>query len=178
MKSSDDLGQRIARVRHLRGWSQTTLAREANTTRSMVSKVEGGFASPSASWIGAVATALGIDAARITGSYDENPEQLHQLVPTIRRALAAVDLLVDDVEPRPISEIRADIAQLGEWRRATKYRKIGMVLPDLVNELLAASSVVGESAYALLTGAYRAANTLGHKLGYADLSMTAVERML
>src|SRR5690606_34314957 len=95
----------------------------------------------------------------------------------IRRALAAVDLVPDDIHPRPLSELRAEIAQLGEWRRATKYAKIGIALPDLVDELLVASSEEGEPAYALLTGAYRAANTLGHKLGYADLSLTAVERM-
>jgi transcriptional regulator with XRE-family HTH domain len=177
MKSSDELGQRIAQLRHLKGWSQTKLAKEASTTRSMVGKVEVGLASPSAGWIGAVALALGTDSARLTGGGEDDPEKLHELVPTIRRALAAVDLVPYGIEPRPIDELHGEVVKLGEWRRATKYNKIGVVLPDLVNELLAASTDAGEPAYALLTGAYRAANTLGHKLGYADLSLTAVERM-
>lgn len=32
-------------------------------------------------------------------------------------------------------------------------------------------------AYSLLTMAYRAANTMAHKLGYTDLSLTALDRM-
>src|SRR5690606_19463123 len=121
--------------------------------------------------------ALDVDVNRLTGRRPDDPEAWHDLVPTIRRALAATDLVVDAVEPRPIEQIRADVVRLGEWRRATKYAKIGVVLPDLIDELLVAAGDVGEPAYALLTGAYRAANTLGHKLGYADLSLTAVERM-
>lgn len=177
MQSSEELGHRIARIRHQLGWSQAKLAAEANTSRSMVAKVETSQASPSAQWIGAVAAALGTDASRLTATRDGDPETVHRLVPTIRRALAAVDLVPDDIHPRPLPELRAEIAQIGEWRRATKYAKIGIALPDLVDELLVASSEEGEPAYALLTGAYRAANTLGHKLGYADLSLTAVERM-
>ncbi len=143
----------------------------------MVAQVELGIASPSTSWIGACAAALGVDSADLTRGSDTDPDQLHRLVPTIRRALASVDLYPDDIEPRSIEEIRADVVQIGEWRRATKYDKIGVVLPDLVDELLVATGESGEPAYALLTAAYRAANTLGHKYGYADLSLTAAERM-
>lgn len=177
MKHSEDLGQRIARIRHQRGLSQTKLARLASSSRSMIAKIEIARATPSAGMLGAIANALEVDVERLNGSRDDNPEALHDLVPPIRCALASTDLIAYDVEPRPLAEIRSDIAQLGEWRRATKYKKIAVVLPDLVNELLVASSEVGEPAFALLTGAYRAANTIGHKLGYADLSLNAVERM-
>lgn len=177
VSSNETLGQRIARIRHLRNMSQTKLAREMSSSRSMVAQVELGIASPSTGWIGACAAALSVDSAVLTGTLDTDPEQFHRLVPTIRRALASVDLFPDDIEPRPLADLRADVVKLGEWRRATKYEKIGVMLPDLVDELLVSATENGEASYALLTGAYRAANTLGHKLGYADLSLTAVERM-
>lgn len=67
--------------------------------------------------------------------------------------------------------------RLGKWRRDTKYDEIGATLPGLVDRLLAAGAEHGEPAYALLADAYRAGNTLAHKLGYADLSLTAMDRM-
>lgn len=176
VNSTESQGARIARYRHRSGISQTKLAQLAHASRSMIAQIEGDKASPSASMLGAIANALEVDIERLKGTRPDDPEILHELVATVRRALAATDLVVDSVEPRPLPEIRADIVQLGEWRRATKYAKIGAVLPDLIDELLVATGVSGEDAYAMLTGAYRAANTLGHKLGYSDLSLTAVER--
>lgn len=143
----------------------------------MIAQIEIDKASPSAGMLGAIAAALEVDVERLKGTRPDDPEALHDIVATVRRALAAVDLVLDTVEPRPLDVIQGDIVQLGEWRRATKYSKIGVVLPDLIDELLVAATDKGEPAYAMLTGAYRAANTLGHKLGYSDLSLTAVERM-
>lgn len=177
MPTAESVGQRVARMRLRRKYSQTKLALLASSTRDTIASIETGRVSPSASMLGAIANALDVDVDRLAGRRPDDPEAWHELVPTIRRALAATDLVVDAVEPRPLDQIQADIVQLGEWRRATKYSKIGVILPDLIDELLVAASEYREPAYAMLTGAYRAANTLGHKLGYADLSLTAVERM-
>lgn len=176
MQESDAVGARIAQIRKQRGMTQTALASKATISLSMVKKVERGHASASTIVLGQIAQALGVDTSRITGPQDE-PEQLHQLVPTIRRALAAVDLWDDTAEPLPLPQLYAQVVQLGEWRRATKYDKIGAVLPTLVERLLTAGQEHGEPAYALLADAYRASNTLAHKLGYADLSLTAMDRM-
>lgn len=156
--------------------TQVALAKRAGSSVSMVSKVEGGYASASSQLLGAIAGALGVDTTVLTGPQDR-PEQLHEMVPTIRRALASVDLFEWDGEPQPISALRAQVVQLNTWRRDTKYRKIGQVLPDLVEQLLLAGREHGEPAYALLADTYRASNTLAHKLGYSDLSMTALDRM-
>jgi transcriptional regulator with XRE-family HTH domain len=177
MNSEDSVGGRIARIRKLRGMTQTQLAQEAGVSKSMVAKVERSHEAASTAFIGAVSRALGVDAARITGGMDEEPESLHQLVPTVRRALATVDLLPDDLEPESLDQLYAEVVRLGEYRRATKYQRIGKELPSLVDRLLVTAREEGEPAYALLTGAYRAANTLAHKLGYSDLSLTAMERM-
>ncbi len=156
--------------------TQRALAERARVSKSMLAKVETGHASASTAWIGAIAQALGVDATRLTGAQD-SPEQLHQLVPSIRRALASVDLIGDDIDPGSLELLREQVLQVNTWRRDTKYGRIGAVLPDLVEQLLAAARDYGEPAYALLADAYRASNTLAHKLGYADLSLTAMDRM-
>lgn len=170
------MGARVARIRKQRGLTQVALAKKAGSSVSMVSKIEGGYASASSQLLGAIAQALGVDTTVLTGSQD-GPEQLHEMVPTIRRALASVDLYDPDAGPEQISVLRSRVVELNSWRRATKYRKIGLALPDLVEQLLIAGREYGEPAYALLADAYRASNTLAHKLGYADLSLTAMDRM-
>lgn len=177
MNDDDAIGVRIARIRKTRGITQVQLATEAGVSKSMVAQVERGFASPSTAMIGILAGALRVDTARLTGGIEDDPEQLHQLVPTIRRALATVDLLPEDVYAEPIAGLRKEVIKLGDLRRATKYNRLGATLPGLVDRLLVTGLEEGEPAYALLTGAYRAANTLAHKLGYSDLSLTAMDRM-
>jgi transcriptional regulator with XRE-family HTH domain len=175
MIESDSVGARIARYMKIRGLTQSQLAIKSKISESMIKKVTSGHASPSSFTVGKIAEALRIDASRLYA--DEEQEQTLDIVPALRRTLAAIDLMDDDVEPMPIERLRAQVAQVGHWRRGTQYRKIVEVLPDLVDHLLVSGHEVGEPAYALLTDAYRAANTLSHKMGYSDLSMTATERM-
>lgn len=177
MLEDDSIGARIKKVRNLRGWTQVKLANEAGVTLSMLSKVESGHASPSSAWIGQVAHGLRTDATQLLGTED-SPEQLHQAIPILRRALASVDLLDDDVDPIEPKVLQAQISKVNLWRRETQYSKIGQVLPDLLSQLLVAAPAEGERVYAMLVDAYRAANTLSHKLGYSDLSMTATDRMV
>ncbi|WP_267469626.1 helix-turn-helix domain-containing protein [Nocardia cyriacigeorgica] len=175
MIEGESVGARIARIRKLRGMTQHQLAAAANVSRSMLAQVEKGHSSASTVWVGAVANALRVDASRLYG--DDEPEQLLDVLPILRRTLAATDLMDPDLEPEPIEQLRALSAKVSQWRRDTQYRKIVQVLPDLVDRLLISGNEAGEPAYALLTDAYRAANTVAHKLGYSDLSLTATERM-
>ncbi|RBO82048.1 helix-turn-helix domain-containing protein [Nocardia puris] len=175
MQSGDSVGARIAQWRKTRGLTQHQLATAANVSRSMLAQVERGHSSASSVWIGAVARALGVDASVLNGAEPERREL--DVVPILRRTLAATDLMDPSLEPMPLDELRRVSAQVAQWRRDTQYRKIAAVLPDLVDGLLVSGAEHGEPAYALLTDAYRAANTVAHKLGYADLSLTATERM-
>ncbi len=141
----------------------------------MLAQVETGQANASTVWIGSIASALQVDASRLyTG---DEPVEILDTLPVLRRALAAIDLMDPDLEPEPLESLHGLVAQVGRWRRDTQYRKIVGVLPDLVDRLLISGHEAGEPAYALLTDAYRAANTVAHKLGYSDLSLTATERM-
>lgn len=177
MIEKDSVGARIARYRKLRGLSQHQLAVAAGVSYSMISKVESGHASASASMIGMIAQGLRLDAGKLNADGDDEEQSL-DIAPIIRRTLAAVDLAPDDLEPESLNVLRPLVAQVGNWRRGAQYRKIAEVLPDLVDRLLISGQEEGEPAYSLLTDAYRAANTLAHKLGYTDMNLTATERMV
>ncbi|MGW3545915.1 helix-turn-helix domain-containing protein [Nocardia niigatensis] len=177
MKKDDSVGARIARYRKIKGWTAKQLADLAGVGFTTLRQVEAGHASPSTFWVGRIADALGIDAGRL---YTEDTEDVQTLdvLPIIRRTLAAIDLMDEDIEPVSPDELAPQVRRLGEWRRGARYRKVGEILPGLVDQLLVSGKEYGEPAYALLTDAYRAANSLAHKFGYSDLSMTATERML
>ncbi|MFI6215607.1 helix-turn-helix domain-containing protein [Nocardia brasiliensis] len=177
MAPQEFIGARIAFYRTAQNLTQGELAARAGVSRSHLAAVETNpKRSPSATFVGQLANGLGIDASKLYA--DDEPEQLLEIMPIIRRALAAIDLMDDDLEPEPIEDLRPKVLKLGEWRRATQYRKITNMLPDLTDRLLVTAREEGEPAYALLTDTYRAANTLAHKMGYSDLSMTATERMV
>ncbi|WP_280426387.1 helix-turn-helix domain-containing protein [Nocardia carnea] len=179
MKNGNAVGVRIATYRKLRRMTQHQLvaAAEGRVSYSMLSKVEAGHASPSGEMIGIIARALKVDASRLDSDEQQEPTNDLDLVPVIRRALAAVDLMADDIESTSLTVLEPQVAQVMTWRRSTRYRKVAEVLPDLIDQLLVAARDTGEPAYALLTDAYRAANSLAHKFGYIDLSITATERM-
>jgi transcriptional regulator with XRE-family HTH domain len=181
-------GRRIARARKAQGLTQQQLADAARVSKSMLAKVEGGHASASNGWLGAIAAALGVDVGYLTGAPyaagEPDAVNTHRLIPPVRRALASWDLLQipDDVRPMPIDELAREVAKLSELRHLTAYDRLGAALPVTLQNLVVATMASDteqdrERAFALLTMAYRAANTLAHKLGYVDLSLTALDRM-
>jgi tetratricopeptide (TPR) repeat protein len=98
--------------------------------------------------------------------------------------LAAPDLIdiPDDVRPRPLDELAAEVETLNKLRHMTAYDRLGAALPATLQQLIVATQTDDSEehrvqAFALLAMGYRAANTLAHKLGYLDLSLTALERM-
>ncbi|WP_454199620.1 helix-turn-helix domain-containing protein [Nocardia sp. Marseille-Q1738] len=176
MKKTDDVGANIARIRNIRGLTQHQLAAMANVGRDYLAHVERGKKSPTAVWVGIVAQALGVDASKLYGDESE-AEQIDRIAPTVRRVLAAVEF-PPDIEAEPLGVLRPQVEQVGKWRHAAAYGKIIDVLPDLVDQLLVAGLRDGAPAYALLTSALRAANTLGHKTGHYDLSLLATNYMV
>ncbi|NEW49314.1 helix-turn-helix domain-containing protein [Nocardia cyriacigeorgica] len=177
MREADSVGARIAQHRKIKGWTAKELAERAGVGHDPLRKVEAGRTSPSTFWVGRVAEALGVDMSRLYAEDSEDTQTL-DIVPVIRRTLAAVDLMDEDLEPLAVAELAPRVAEIGNWRRGARYRRIGEALPGLVDQLLVSADEYGEPVYGLLTDAYRAANTLAHKYGHPDLSMTAVERML
>jgi len=186
MDDSQRVGARIASARKQLGLTQQQLADRAGVSKSMLSKVESGHASPSNAFVGHCAKALGVDVTYLSGqphSPGTANTAVHTLIPGVRRALAAWDL--GAIEDRPLTSLdalRGEVTQLHEWRHATAYDRIGAAVPGVLERLtIAAESATSEhereQTFGLLTFAYRAANTVAHKLGYVDLSLTALDRM-
>jgi transcriptional regulator with XRE-family HTH domain len=193
----DSSGRRIARLRKAQNLTQEELASAARVSKSMLAKVETGHASASSAWIGAIARALGVDVARITGGPSgaggaeivpglTSSEHTHRILTDVRRAMATYDLgyqrtadaELDTVE---LSDLVDAVARLGDLRRRTAYNRLGAEVVAVLGLLrIAEQTSTGhnlEIVYGLLTNTYRAINTLAHKLGYLDLSLTAIDRM-
>ena len=174
-EDEDTVGRRIAKYRKLRRKTQRQLAQLAGVGLGTLEKVESGHADPSNVWVGYIANALDIDSSLLWGE-DSAPPRLDGIIPVVRRVLAATDL-PSAVDPEPIDQLRPQVWQLMTWRHEAAYEKMAASLPALVDQLLVATDRDGVEAFSLLTYAYRAANTLSHKLGHHDLSMLATDRM-
>jgi len=176
METYVGVGEEIERIRNTRGLTQEALATRAGISRSRLSKVEGGKIHPSGSWIAAVATALEVDASMLYRQPVE-ADELDGIVPMVRRVVSSTDPL-PGIDPDPIDKLRKTVAKVSRWRHAGAYANIAAVLPDLVDQLLVATERDGSEAYELLVTAYRAGNTLSHKMGHYDLSTIATDRMV
>lgn len=185
MAEQDRIGTRVAAIRKIRGWSGRELARRAQVSYSLLTKVESGAAPASPAFIGAVARAMKVDVTRITGQPYEDPDSriaaLQATIDPFRRALLTYDLSpATDIHPRPLAELRADVAAISLLSRQARYLQLGHRLPALLEELQAAIAEADESRselYALLAQAYGGGSALAHQLGYLDLRALALDRI-
>jgi len=185
MTERDRIGARVAAIRKTRGWTARELARRAQVSYSLLTKVETGAVPASPAFIGSAARALGVDATRITGQPFAGPRNgaaLQGAVEPLRRALLAYDLPPpDDVRLRPASELRAEVAAVSQLGRQARYLQLSQTLPGLLDELqvaiAAASTTERPALYALLAEAYGGIAGLAHQLGYADLRALTLDRI-
>lgn len=187
MDDAERVGQRIAASRKSLGMTQLQLAEAAHVSKSMLAKVESGHATASNAWVGAIARSLGVDPGYLLGAPHigtvAGNAALHQLVPQVRRAIAAWDVVSIDTPQESLDRLAEQVDQLHRWRHEAQYHHIGVELPGVLSRLAVCISdhSLGEleqvRLYRMLTMTFRAANTLAHKLGYTDLSLAALDRM-
>src|SRR5215471_1300698 len=129
MADQERAGTRIASLRKTRGWTARELARRASVSYSLLAKVESGAAPASPALIGAVARALRVDVPRVTGQpYAQSRGQagrLHDSVNAIRRSIDTYDLAEEDIIPRPLAELAADVKRISDLGQAARYVQIG-----------------------------------------------------
>ncbi|MEV6136527.1 helix-turn-helix transcriptional regulator [Nocardia sp. NPDC051990] len=179
------VGQRVAEMRRLAGWSQPRLAAEANVSTSLVRAVEQGRAPASAAFISACAKALRMSAAELMGQpYPRTTNEEREVsagIAIIRSEVAAYDLQPAGIQPRPLAAITDDVELIRKFRRSANFHKLSAELPSLLTETRAAmylsSGHQREQACVLLCELYSSARSLAHKLGYTDLATMAVERL-
>ncbi|MGW1223720.1 helix-turn-helix domain-containing protein, partial [Streptomyces californicus] len=184
--STDHVGQRIREVRKTRQLTVRQLAEKLSVSTSLLEKFESGDRSPSSGTIARIAKALSVGPDRLTGQpfagEAETEDQFQAVIPELRRILLTYDN-PDDLltAPRPLAVLAAEMDHVAQLRQDGQYASLGPLLPGLLAELThAAHTARGEEqqrAYWWLARGYRATNSLAHKLGYHDLSLTAVERV-
>jgi transcriptional regulator with XRE-family HTH domain len=185
VQDEERTGTRVATVRKLRGMTQRELARRANVSYSLVTKVETGAAAATPAFIGAVARVLRVPVPRITGQPFPEADRrqsarLHASVDAIRRALLAEDVPTD-APPRPAADLAVDVRRISDLGRVAGYVAIGETLPTLLDELAtavhSAPSAEQPRLYALLAEAYSGASSIANLLGHLDLRDRVVDRI-
>lgn len=184
MPTSDDdhTGKRIAEYRKRAGFTQRALADRIPYSYGLLRAVERGDRTASSGLIAAVAEALQVDVAALKGQPYVTQLQQDRLLGLIRPIREALDLYdlgeISELPVRTPSELFDAADGLCRTVRATKLHAAATKLPDLVRELTtAAYRTPSSELWAALGSTYRTAHDVATKLGYADLSTVALDRM-
>src|SRR5688572_20574714 len=134
MRNDEHIGARIAVERRLRGLTQTQLADRSHVSLSLLRKVEQGSKPASSALVFAVAQALHIDRATLTGqpymTGDRREDAVHGLVADLRRELIAYRLIPDEDPPAPtLDQLRAAAAEISRLRHRVDLSALGARLP-------------------------------------------------
>lgn len=177
-------GHVIAVLRKAAGLTQRQLAGRSHVSLSLLSKVEVGDRPASHALLAACARVLRVPVERLNGQpYSEthHDERVHRDVEALRTVLRCYDL-PDDVAPRPLAELAADVRTLVRLRSSASYSKLATRLPALLPELIAAGHhgqpADVEQANVLLVATYHAAHTLTYRLGYPDLAESIEHKLI
>ncbi|MER7723582.1 helix-turn-helix transcriptional regulator [Streptomyces sp. NPDC096323] len=175
-------GDRIKEQRRRARLSQRELAQRIPYSYSLLNQVECGARVATGAFTNAVATALGIDIALLTGPpgvSDTQHGRLTALVGPIRESLAPYDLAPGGRTPaRPVADLVLDADRLCQEVRAAHLRKAARALPDVIEDLtLAATTAPTTETWRALASTYRTAHDIALKLGFPDLAVVALDRM-
>lgn len=178
----DQTGARIKRLRLERHLTQRALSDLSQIPYSTLTKTEQGILPASPYLIGAVARALRVDVATVTGQpylTELRQDELDVLISPIREALDVYDLGPDpEITPRPGQLLRDDAEQLLIAVRAGEIKQTASQLPGLIVEATTAAHAGGSTeGWLLLASYYRTAYDVTSKLGYSDLATLALARM-
>lgn len=175
-------GTRIAHARKARRLTQRELSDLSHVSYSTLTKVEQAVLPASPSVVGALARALSVSVAELTGQpyLDElRKDQLDGLIQPIREALDVYDLGADpDLTPRPAHELEAHAERLCALVRATDIKQVAADLPGLIHDATTTAHTDPSSQnWRTLASAYRTAYDVTTKLGFHDLCTIALDRM-
>ncbi|MEU3962632.1 helix-turn-helix transcriptional regulator [Streptomyces buecherae] len=186
-------GQRLARIRDRRRWTQTRLSTESGYSLSAVKKFEQGRRSlDRADVILRFARALDCHPTEITGQPYSPPDgdlDGHSAVlsiAAIRRALLRHGRpsrpSEQEVAGVDMEDLRARVAEANGYRQKSALVSSGKVLPALLRDLQVAVDVAPEAdrrqAHDLLASAYECAMQMLYKLGRGADATLATERVV
>jgi transcriptional regulator with XRE-family HTH domain len=183
-------GQRLARLRKRRRWTQQRLADEAGYSLSAVKAFEQGQrALDRQSVILTFSAALACHPTEITGQPaapapgDHDSQDAVAGVAAVHRALLRHGRPRIDREPQiDFPELRKRVTQANRLRQKAALHKSGQLLPGLLHDLQVATHLLTgdqrREAFLLLTVAYECARQYLYKLGHAPATTLATERIM
>ncbi|TXS55245.1 multiprotein-bridging factor 1 family protein [Streptomyces sp. t39] len=183
MPSPDDehTGARIRRQRKLAHLTQRQLAQRLPYSLSLLNQVECGARRPRPEFVAAVAAALRVDVADLTGPAtvtDIQQTRLAALVRPMRECLDLWDLEPEGEHSTPLADLTAEADRLCRAVRATHLRQAASALPTLITALThRVQTSPSTGAWQALASAYRTTSDVALKLGYPDLATVALDRM-
>lgn len=171
-------GQRLREIRHWRGKSLRVVAELAGISESYLSRLERGSRQvDSRSLLEALAAALRVAPSDITGQpyppSNEDEAVAHAAAQALRAVLRDIEVgeLAPTTPPRPLAELRPEVAAVNAATAACDYGILGKTVPDLVGELYTLAEVDGSAeARRLLVDVLHAAFYLSKDLGHGDLA--------
>lgn len=181
------LGENVSRIRKARNLSQEELAAGAGVAVDTVARIERGERQTTrTATLNKLARALGVEPSTLLGILPPPQEQAMGDVTDLRRALtssAEVPGLADFTdlhETVPLSELRGSLSYAWQAYIAGRHSELLHTLPVLLAD---AHRMVHEakgarlnSAYSVLSGAYRLGAGTSGRFGMDDLAFIAAER--
>jgi len=186
-------GQRLARLRARRRWTQQRLADESGYSLTAVKKFEQGRRSlDRPAVVLAFAQALDCHPTEITGApyvpvqTDRDGQAAVASVAAVRRALMRHGRPARPTEQESadvdLPGLRARVGEANQYRQAAALTKSGALLPALLRDLQVAAELTdGEErrqTFGLLASAYECAMQYLYKLGHSSDATLATERVL
>ncbi|WP_328990310.1 helix-turn-helix domain-containing protein [Kribbella sp. NBC_01245] len=185
--TAETTGQRIARARKRRDWSQAEFAEKLGYSVSWVSQAERGkIPLDRFSVLDRVANVLGVEMIELTGQpyRHANPEldSGHNGIPAMRLSLqrALMPNFGDPARaPRPLAELRTEVITAEKLRQAADFQTLGGIMPALVDDvaaaLRAADGAARDQLAELFVRVCHIARVTSDLTGHHDLAWTAVE---
>lgn len=186
-RDTGGIGARIEEVNALRGHSLRELARRANVSPSMLSRIINGHRQASPAIVSAVARALSVSISVLHGQpyiHQLQADQLDQLITPISVALDDWDIPLGegDPPPRTLTDLQAVVTELEQQRARAEYIEIAHELPALLAEVSAhvltqrPGRALEEAAW-LQAELCRTVYVVGRQIGFLDLARLALSRM-
>ena len=180
-------GERVARARRRKAWTQADLATVTGRSVSWVAKIERGHAAlDRRSVVDLLARVLDVEVVELTGQpyrpKSSATESGHAGIPAVRLALQRASLpqlAALDRETRPIADVAAHVERLEQLRQAANFGPVATELPAVLEELVRlCRDQGGDVANSLMVRASHLARVMANLTGHHDLAWMAIEREL
>ncbi len=179
------IGERLRFYRQAQNKKQAVVAGLAGVTEDYLSQIERGLKTPTITLLHRFASVLGVPVSVLLGEPSFAAESvIHPVAATIQAALLSYQPASDDVDARPVSELRDAVTDAwAVWQGSERrYSDAASILPGLVGELQRGARATANDpeqrreAARLRADLYFLLRTFAKRIGRPDLSLLVADR--